>query len=37
MGFKYDMNGKVEKGIWKFKFNELKGFYKVKVFEYIYS
>ena len=37
MGFKYDANGKAEKGIWKFKLNELKGLYKAKASEHIYS
>lgn len=37
MGFKYDTNGKAEKGVWKFKLNELKGLYKAKASEHIYS
>ena len=37
MGFKYDENGKAEKGIWKFKLSELKGLYKAKASEHIYS
>ncbi len=37
MGFKYNENGKAEKGIWKFKLSELKGLYKAKASEHIYS
>lgn len=37
MGFKYDTNGKAEKGVWKFKLSELKGLYKAKASEHIYS
>lgn len=37
MGFKYDEQGKAEKGVWKFKLTELKGLYKAKASEHIFS